>query len=203
MLENFKFSPMSLHAIKSTNRMKKIQRNRTLMPSSSLITIADKEKNSLKKSRDNNLLASGGGDYDSSIYIWNLKTGKKVQTLPGHNRHITTITQLPDRNILVSGSYDAKIFLWNLDKAEPVTILNKHTFWIFNIKVLKCKTRMASCGWDRVIYIWKIFYDESVSDHFVFKDIKVETVLQDNYEVSMMNTLRNNTNVLVSSKKKI
>lgn len=144
------------------------------------------------------LVATGGGDYDPNIYVWNIKNGKKILSLPGHTRHITTIAQLPDYNFLASGGYDNKIFIWDLNAGEPKLIINRHTFWIFKIKISHNKTYMASCSWDRTIILWKIIYDKQFENEYKFTDLLAEKILDAGFEVCTINFSFNFENLLIS-----
>lgn len=195
-INEMKFSPMVLCLIKSNTRNLVKKHKNTL--SSKNYDVSSKN-HSLFHRTESQLLASGGGDYDPNIHIWSLKTGQRLITLPGHTRHITTITQLPDKNILASGGYDSKIFIWDLNAGEPKLILNKHTFWIFKLQVSSCNNYLASCSWDRSIIIWRILYDPKYKGEYRFQDLLAERVLKEDFEVCNVNFSSRVEGVMVSS----
>lgn len=199
-INNLKFSPMVLCLLKSKKSI-----NNTCPKSKNFFSLNEQiEKNHLRSPKfysdyEKCLLATGGGDYDPNIYIWNIKTGKKILNLPGHNRHITTLEQLPDYNILASGGYDSKIFIWDLNAGEPKLILNRHNFWIFKIKVSHNKNFMASCSWDRRIILWRIIYDQKFENEYKFKDLISEKQFVDEYEICTLNFLFSCENYFINS----
>ncbi len=74
-------------------------------------------------SPDGQILASGGGNLDPRIRLWNLETGKKIRTLRGHKTRVLTVAIAPDAQTLVSGSDDSMLNFWNLETGKLT-----HTF---------------------------------------------------------------------------
>jgi WD40 repeat protein len=81
-------------------------------------------------SPDMSLIATAGWDLsgtgestESSIRIWDAKTGKLVATLRGHTREVTCLAWTKDGKTLISGSYDSSIRTWNTTKWEQIAIL--------------------------------------------------------------------------------
>ncbi len=61
-------------------------------------------------SADGQTLASGSGD--STIKLWNLKTGGLLRTLTGHEGSVSSVAISADGQMLASGSGDNTIKLW-------------------------------------------------------------------------------------------
>jgi len=197
-INELKFSPMVLCLLYSHSY--EIQKNikESVELTSKKYEKFSKFKHIFRKTVQN-LLATGGGDYDPNVYIWSLKTGKKLLNLPGHSRHITTIAQFPDFNILATGGYDNKIFIWDLNAGEPKLIINRHNFWIFKIKISHSCTFMASCSWDRTIIIWRIIYDEKIKNEYRFSELQLEKILKDDFEICNINFLVGFEFIMLSS----
>ncbi|MFM6224515.1 MAG: WD40 repeat domain-containing protein, partial [Dolichospermum sp.] len=68
---------------------------------------------SLAYSPDGQTLASGSGD--ENIKLWDVKTGKLLQTLEGHSNWVISVAYSPDGQTLASGYEHADIFA----QAEP------------------------------------------------------------------------------------
>ena len=54
------------------------------------------------------------GSLDRTIKIWDLKTGRLLQTLDGHSDWVISVAFSPDAKTLVSASKDETIRLWNV-----------------------------------------------------------------------------------------
>ena len=59
-------------------------------------------------------MASGSGDGDETIKIWNLESMALIKELKGHSNDVISIAFSPDGKTLVSGSKDETIKIWNV-----------------------------------------------------------------------------------------
>ena len=75
---------------------------------------------SLAFSSDGSMLANVCNN--STIYLWNVDTGKHVKTLTGHTAAISNLCFSPDGNTLASGCEDGTVLLWNVDMDNDNTI---------------------------------------------------------------------------------
>ena len=54
------------------------------------------------------------GSYDSTIRIWDAKTGAAIgEPLEGHTWSVTSVAYSPDGRHIVSGSHDSTIRIWD------------------------------------------------------------------------------------------
>ncbi|MEP0920051.1 NB-ARC domain-containing protein [Leptolyngbya sp. DQ-M1] len=88
---------------------------------------------SLAFSPDSKLLATG--DSRCEIQIWEVESGKLLQTLSGHQSWVWSMVFSPDSQLLVSGSDNYSIRVWNWRTAEclqtrkgPANLLNAIDF---------------------------------------------------------------------------
>jgi len=105
---------------------------------------------------DDSRFASAGDD--SSIIIWDSKTGKKKMTLTDHTLPITCLLLRPnsDRNeppVLISGSSDRTIRMWDLETGECFQTLKVHQG---SVKCLTAPENQMFCsgGNDNMICLW-------------------------------------------------
>jgi len=76
------------------------------------------------------LLASGSSD--STIKLWNVKTGECIRTLTDHNDTVLSVT-FDKKGILASGSLDKHIKLWNVTTGECITTLTGHENYVKSV----------------------------------------------------------------------
>jgi WD40 repeat protein len=108
------------------------------------------------------MIASGSGDH--LIKIWNLKTGKCLNTLYGHAGYVNCL-QVPSNNnshVLVSGSSDKTIKVWNFKSGIIHFTLRDHWKEIKCIKYISNDV-LASGSADHTIKIWNLKIGQLVS----------------------------------------
>lgn len=76
--------------------------------------------------KDGSLLASGGAD--SSIVIWDARSGEKIFALNGHKGQINSLDFHPDGVQLISGSTDRSVKLWNIKERKEIATVRKDFF---------------------------------------------------------------------------
>lgn len=72
-------------------------------------------------SHDGKLLATG--DDSARIFLWDMKTGKKIREFPrdkGHRRGIQTLQFSPDNKKIASVGKDGQIMIWNTSGGHPI-----------------------------------------------------------------------------------
>jgi WD40 repeat protein len=92
-------------------------------------------------SPDTTMIATGGLDgprtekfFESSVKIWDAKTGKLVVTLKGHTDAVRCLAWTKDGKTLISGSYDSSIRTWNTTNWEQTAVL-EHTGFVYAIAI--------------------------------------------------------------------
>jgi WD40 repeat protein/serine/threonine protein kinase len=69
---------------------------------------------------DGGRLATGGaGDV---VQIWDVGTGRTVQTLSGHEQRPLAVSFSPDGDRLVSGAEDGTVRMWNVRSGQPIRL---------------------------------------------------------------------------------
>ena len=104
----------------------------------------------------NNRIASCSAD--KTIKIWNSNHPYNlINTLNGHNNYVTSIIQLKDKDILISGSWDNTLRKWNLLTYQCVKIINN--VWCYNNSLLEIDNNRIIVGGYNVITIVNISND--------------------------------------------
>ena len=81
--------------------------------------------NSVAYSPDGQTLASGSSD--TTIKLWNVRTGNLLQTFTGHSNGVISVAYSPDGQTLASGSWDTTIKLWNVRTGNLLQTLTGHS----------------------------------------------------------------------------
>jgi WD40 repeat protein len=109
---------------------------------------------------------ASGGNFETGVLIWNLKSGKRTATLRGHSDGIYALCPLPDGR-LASGSWDKTIRLWdlrhgtlaarlrNLVRGAQIARLEGHSSSVGALCMLP-NGRLASGSGDGSIGLWDL-----------------------------------------------
>ncbi|TDL23828.1 WD40 repeat-like protein [Rickenella mellea] len=96
---------------------------------------------------------AASGSWDSSVRIWEGRTGKYVATLRGHVGAVYRLTWSADSRLLVSASKDSTLKIWDLKTYKIKTDLPGHEDEVYCVDFVADK--IVSGGRDRVVKIWK------------------------------------------------
>ena len=103
-------------------------------------------------SPDGQTLASAGSD--NRIGIWDVGTGRILQTLIGHKDSVTSVAFSPDGETLASGSLDATVRIWDVGRGEIRHTLRGHSDWVLSVAFSPNAKTLASGG--RTIHLWDV-----------------------------------------------
>jgi F-box and WD-40 domain protein MET30 len=102
-----------------------------------------------------NILATGS--YDATIKIWDLDTGRELQTLKGHTMGIRCLQF--DDNKLISGSLDKTLKIWNWRSGECISTYSGHSEGVIALHF--DSNILVSGSIDNTARVWN-FQDRSV-----------------------------------------
>ncbi|MEW5859647.1 MAG: WD40 repeat domain-containing protein [Cyanobacteriota bacterium] len=129
---------------------------------------------SIALSPNSQILATGGGEYvdqntskDTSIQLWDIKTGKLLGTLEGQTSPISSIAIAPDGQTLVSVADSIKI--WNLRTKQLLHTLPGGSA---SISISPDGQKLVTAAWDHSVKLWnlrtgtllKTLFEPSIND---------------------------------------
>jgi WD40 repeat protein len=93
---------------------------------------------------------------DKNIKIWDVNTGKLVQTLPGHEGFINYLAISGDGQKLFSASADKSIKIWNLSNGKLISKLTGYNSYVNSLAISPDGQKLFSAGADKTIRVWNI-----------------------------------------------
>ncbi len=92
---------------------------------------------------------------DKGLWVWDLKTGRKLQTLRGHTNRVWTVAVSPDGHSALSGSGDSTLRLWDLQTGDS-KVLTGHSRNVDTVAFLPDGRTAISGGADSVLRVWDL-----------------------------------------------
>ncbi|KAG2757645.1 WD40 repeat-like protein [Suillus brevipes Sb2] len=121
-------------------------------------------------SPDTTLIATSGQDgpwtgepIESSVKVWDSKTGKLVATLKGHTDIVWCLAWTKDRKTLISGSFDHSIRTWNTTNWQQTAVLDEHTSVVHAIAISPNDRILASSSYDKTARLWNLDNGQLIS----------------------------------------
>jgi WD40 repeat protein len=99
-------------------------------------------------------LVTGGGD--NKVKIWNVKTGKDMQTLANFGKSISDVAVSLDNEYLLASCLDNKVSLYKLKTMRVQNTFASHTDCVNACRFKYHKKHAITGGMDRTIKHWDI-----------------------------------------------
>ncbi|MCS7160348.1 MAG: WD40 repeat domain-containing protein [Gemmatales bacterium] len=104
-------------------------------------------------SPDSRWLATGGGEKDHACRVWEVSTGKSVQTLLGHQDAIYGVAFGANGQLATaSGDKTVRLWDWRHGKAQ---VLQGHTSYVYRCRFSPDARHLATASHDRTVRIWE------------------------------------------------
>jgi RNA polymerase sigma factor (sigma-70 family) len=95
-------------------------------------------------------------NYDSTVRLFEVSTGKQLRILRGHAYSVGGVAFSPDGKILASGSNDQTIRLWDPASGELLNHHEGHDGGIDHVLISPDGKRGVSAGSDRTVRFWDV-----------------------------------------------
>lgn len=94
------------------------------------------------------------GNYDGTLEVWDIKTGKLQKTLPGHDGWVNSIDSAPETKFILSGSNDKTLKLWDTATGNCLQTFSDHTSAVQSV-CLSADGKLALSGSsDNTLKLW-------------------------------------------------
>src|SRR5262245_63381774 len=81
---------------------------------------------------------------DSTIQLWDVKTGRLIRSFTGHTGHVPVIVFSPDGKLLAGGSPDQTVKLWDVSSERFIRAFSGHRDSVDAVSFCQNGTMVAS-----------------------------------------------------------
>ncbi|KAF4667001.1 Guanine nucleotide-binding protein subunit beta-2-like 1 [Perkinsus olseni] len=99
------------------------------------------------------------GSWDKTLRLWDVSSGKTVQTFVGHTSDVFSVAFSPDNRQIVSAGRDKSIKIWNaMGECRHTIVDDQHTDWVSCVRFSPSAKQplIVSCGWDKLVKVWSL-----------------------------------------------
>jgi WD40 repeat protein len=94
------------------------------------------------------------GQWDGNAYVWDLQSGKVIETLSGHTDWVDSLSFSAD-GILASGSMDGSIRTWRLGADKPTQVLKERDM-VESVAIAPDGHTLVTCLNNGTVRKWKV-----------------------------------------------
>ena len=104
-------------------------------------------------SHDNKFVLTGA--QDKLAHLWDVESGKLIQTFKSHNGYVTNIAfSNDDRNIITVGQFDSIVHIWDIKSGELLGTLMGHSDRILSVAYSPDNKFILTSSSDKTVRLW-------------------------------------------------
>jgi WD40 repeat protein len=93
---------------------------------------------------------------DKTLKVWDLDTGRVLQTLIGHSDFVRGVAVTVDGNRAVSASDDNTLKVWDLDTGQVLRTLEGHSYHVYGVVITPDGKHAISASGDKTLKVWDL-----------------------------------------------
>ena len=105
---------------------------------------------------------SGSGD--NTLKLWEITTGRCLQTFQGHTDGVNSVCLSTDGRWILSGGSDNTLRLWQTGTGRCIRILEGHTSWVRSVYLSADGRWALSGGGDKTLRLWQLDWELEARD---------------------------------------
>jgi WD40 repeat protein len=105
-------------------------------------------------SPDGRCLVTGGEGH--TVNIWDVQTGRELETLRGHTGDVCAVAFSPDGHWLATAGEDTTIRIWDATSWKPRHVLRGHTGLVSSLAFIPNSQRLVSGSRDHTVKVWDL-----------------------------------------------
>ena len=93
---------------------------------------------------------------DSTATVWEIASGKLIQTLVGHNDVVWKVAFSPDGRYIATASHDGTAILWSAATGKEISVLSGHGGKLWGVAFSSDSKLIATASSDKTARIWNV-----------------------------------------------
>jgi WD40 repeat protein/serine/threonine protein kinase len=95
-------------------------------------------------------------DFLHMVKLWDVDTGKELQSLTGHRGDVRWVAFSPDGKLLATGSRDHTVLMWRAEGGAAVAMLTGHSSDVRSLAFSPDSKTLASASHDGTVLLWDV-----------------------------------------------
>jgi WD40 repeat protein len=94
------------------------------------------------------------GSDDQTARLWNVESGKTLQSFSGHTNAISSVALSADGQRILTGSWDNTARLWDVKSGKPLQVFSGHTDGVLSVALSTDAKRILTGSYDGTARLW-------------------------------------------------